>query len=173
MIIMKKVKNYLPWVLTLAVIVGGVYWLVTVEPNGESATVRLGEEIPIVSRDHIEVGDEHPGYNSNPPTSGAHAGAAPWGFNTEEIADENAIHNLEHGGIWVSYKDIDEESLEKLKAIAAANSQSVVVSPRADNDSPIAIASWGRLIKTDVVDEVLINEFIRVNKNNSPERLAH
>lgn len=168
-VVIQKIKKTTPWVLVAVVVAGGVYWLSTIE---KTAVVRLGEEISIVSRDHINIGDDFGSYNSNPPTSGAHAGAAPWGFSEVEIVDQNAIHNIEHGGIWISYKDIDEQSLEVLRTIARTNSQSVIISPRAANDSPVAIASWGRLLKTDVVDEEQIKEFIKGNKNKSPERLA-
>ena len=72
---MKKIKSILPWAIFLAVVAGGIYWVaVTAEKNEES---RPGEEIPIMGRDHINVGDPHEPYNSNPPTSGPHAGPLP------------------------------------------------------------------------------------------------
>ncbi len=169
-ILVKKIKSRAPWILLAVLVVGGIYWVASTSEDTDNA--RLGEEISIVSRDHINIGDDFGSYNSNPPTSGAHAGPAPWGFNEAEIVDQNAIHNIEHGGIWISYKDIDEQSLEVLRNIARTNSQSVIISPRAANDSPVAIASWGRLLKTDVIDEEQIKEFIKGNKNKSPERLA-
>src|SRR5437773_480007 len=41
--------------------------------------------------------DPHPPYNSNPPTSGSHwgGGTAPWGIQSQPIADEMTTHNLE------------------------------------------------------------------------------
>tara|TARA_B100000508_G_scaffold4874_2_gene3873 strand:+ start:3226 stop:3852 length:627 start_codon:yes stop_codon:yes gene_type:complete len=166
----KKIKSAAPWVIFIGLAVGGVVWMVSAAAEG--AKNRPGEEVSIVGRDHVNVGDEHPGYNSNPPTSGAHAGPAPWGFSENEIFDENAIHNLEHGGIWISYKDLDDDSVDTLRKIARENSLSVVIAPRASNDSSVAIASWGRLMKMDTVDEQAITEFIRKNKNKSPEKLA-
>lgn len=113
-------------------------------------------------------------YNSNPPTSGPHyAQPADWGVYQEEINDENVIHSMEHGGIWISYQpDIDEETKEKLEAIGKKYSGSVVVSPRSANDAPIALASWGRLEKLSSFDEEHIVEFIKRNKNKSPEPLS-
>lgn len=168
----KKIKKAAPWALFVAVVVGGIYWVSTSADKNSSSGVRPGEEISIVSREHINVGDPHEPYNSNPPTSGPHAAPAEWGISPEEIPDENAIHNLEHGGIWISYKDLDEESLTSLKDITRRNRTSVVLSPREANDNTIAVASWGRLLKLDTVDEELINEFIKQNKNKSPEPLA-
>ena len=131
----------------------------------------LGESFAILKADHVNGGDA-PTCNSNPPTSGPHANALPWGMNTSEISDINVVHNLEHGGIWISYKDIPAEQVAALEAIATANSGSVIVSPRAANDRAIAVVSWGRLMQLDTVDVEQINQFITTNKNNSPEPLA-
>ena len=62
--------------------------------------------------DHIsESGDFE--YNSNPPTSGPHYGQAPsWGFYSEPIDDESALHAVEHGGVWVSYKELSEPEID-------------------------------------------------------------
>src|SRR3989344_4041615 len=106
----KKIKNAVPWALLVAVVIGGIYWVSTSADESSSNGVRPGEEISIVSREHINVGDPHEPYNSNPPTSGPHAAPAEWGISSVEIPDENAIHNLEHGGIWISYKNLDEEA---------------------------------------------------------------
>lgn len=166
----KQIKRALPWVLLVIGVIVLISWFSAMAKKERKEV--MGEAIPIMGRNHIRVGDEHEPYNSNPPTSGPHAEAKLWGFNDGEIPDENAIHNLEHGGIWISYKDLTEEEIDKLREIARTNSRSVIVSRREKNDSRIAVASWGRLMKLDTVDEVKINKFIRQNKNKSPERLA-
>ncbi len=165
-----KIKKTVPWAIFLTVIIGGLYWATSsAEKRSEN---RPGEEVAIQGRDHISPTAEHDPYNSNPPTSGPHAQSVPWGFYEEEILDENAVHNLEHGGIWITYKDLDEASVDILRDIAKRNSLSVVVSPRAANDSKVALASWGRLETMDSVDVEAITRFIQKNKNQSPERLA-
>lgn len=122
---------------------------------------------------HIKPGEEHEAYNSNPPTSGAHwVDPAKWGVYNNPLIDEQVVHNLEHGGIWISYKNIDESTLENLKKIAKANSQSVIISPREGNDSRIVLASWTRLENMEEYDETKILDFISRNKNNSPEPFA-
>ncbi len=166
----KKIKSWVPWIIFVVVAAGGIYWaVISIEKSNDA---RPGEAVSILSSDHISASDAHEEYNSNPPTSGSHAGPAEWGFSANEIADENAIHNLEHGGIWISYKNLDDDSIAALGEIARRNRTSVVVSPREANDANIAVASWGRLMKLDTVDEERINEFIRRNKNKSPEPIA-
>ena len=69
------------------------------------------------------VGDHRPvgqpiAYPSYPPTSGTHWEApASWGFHTEPVADEYAVHNLEHGGVVASYNNISASDLARLQAL--------------------------------------------------------
>lgn len=130
------------------------------------------EEYPIEGRDHVPAATEVD-YQTNPPTSGSHLGQAEeWGIYDEEIDDKAGVHNLEHGGIWISYKDISDEEISFLEEIGKQNSQSTVVSPRSSNDDKIVVASWGKLMRLESVDKALIQKYIDVYKNQSPEKLA-
>ncbi|MDA1060212.1 MAG: DUF3105 domain-containing protein [bacterium] len=131
------------------------------------------ESYEIQGQDHVTLTEKHDAYNSNPPTSGWHTGeSVPWGVYEEELPDEKLIHNLEHGGIWISYADIDEDSLAQLEEYAKKHSGSVVVTPRSQNDSNLAVAAWGKLLKMDDLDMALIEEFYAQHKNKSPEKFA-
>lgn len=133
----------------------------------------IGQVFENQGRTHIKTGEAHLPYNSNPPTSGWHwINPADWGVYDRPLVDEQAVHNLEHGGIWISYKNIDETTLGNLKKIAKNNSQSVILSPRETNDSNIVLASWTRIESMETYDESKILEFISRNKNNSPEPFA-
>ena len=88
------------------------------------------------------------------------------------MKDINAVHNLEHGFIWISYKNVDKQTLASLAKIGQQYPGSVFVSPREANDAPITLASWGRLEKMETFDEAAIIDFIWKNRNNSPEPLA-
>ena len=82
------------------------------------------------------------------------------------------IHNLEHGGIWISYKDIDQDTKLKLESLARQNFGSVVMTPRAKNDTKITFASWGRMQKFESFNEEAMSLFIQANNNRSPEPIA-
>lgn len=166
----RKIQNYGKKVAVLVVAVAliflGYRWVT------QPVLERPGDTIPIEGRQHVPVGTKV-NYQTNPPTSGNHYGEpADWGVYQEELEDEAVVHSLEHGGIWISYKDIDEETKKKLEEIGKDNPGSVIVSPRSLNDAKIAIASWGRLLKLESVDAEIIRSFIRLNKNMSPEKLA-
>ncbi len=132
-----------------------------------------GEQIASQGAEHIAAGRPHPPYNSNPPTSGWHypEPVAP-GAHSNEVPDEVVIHNLEHGCIWISYKDPkDSDLVGKLEELAARYPLMVVLTPRPKNDSPIAVAAWRRLLKLQKYSEGQIGEFIRIFRNQGPESL--
>lgn len=152
----------------LAVVIAIVVW--------RAARPKLGEAVPtLLNTPHIpSVTSPHTPYNSNPPTSGQHvAFTAPWGFHTEVIDDEVIVHNLEHGGIWISYKDPkDTETIDQLRALLPRLPRKTIVTLRPKNDSRIAVASWGRLMKLDRVDGAKIVQFADGFKNRAPEPFA-
>jgi hypothetical protein len=178
--IVKKLRNVAITLIVLVVVIAG-YRLATKKTPEEIAFDQEVEEVSLEGRvEEFEIeGASHidPGqtvtYNTNPPTSGSHwATPADWRFNDKELPDEQLVHNLEHGGIWITYKGLDEESINRLKSIANNNSNSVVVTKRAENDDSVVVASWGRMMKLTEVDEALIQKYIDIYINQSPEKLA-
>ena len=48
------------------------------------------------------------------------------------MRDENAVHSLEHGAVWITYQpDLPQEQIEKLSDLAQRN-RFVLVSPYPD-----------------------------------------
>ena len=134
----------------------------------------MSKSIPIQNRDHINQGGTLQAYNSNPPTSGPHAGAIKGGFYSREILDINGVHNLEHGFTWITYRNISPDAIATLKKIAKRYSGRVLVSERMANDTQIAMASWGRLDKMteSSLSEDYVLRFIKKYTNKSPEKFA-
>jgi len=179
-LVFKKIRN---WSLVVGVLVVSVFAYVQLNKKTpeeiafesevkESSLEGKVEEFDIEGRDHVDSSVDV-NYQTNPPTSGDHlAEAENWGIYQKEIDDKAAVHSMEHGGIWISYKDISDEEIEILEGLGKKNSQSTVVSPRSANDSQIVIASWGKMMELDQVDEPLIQKYINNYKNQSPEKLA-
>ncbi len=161
-------------ILTIVILFVGIgILLLKNDKTPAQEPILKGDLVELQSATHIDVGASHDPYNSNPPTSGPHyVQQANWGVYENQLPDEQLIHNLEHGGIWISYKDIDTQTKSELEIIGRQNPGSVIVTPRANNDSKIALASWGRLQKLDSFNREEILSFIRANINNSPEKLA-
>lgn len=128
---------------------------------------------PIQSRDHIEVGSPHPAYNSNPPTGGWHyASAASLGVYEAGLPDETLVHNLEHGHIWLSYSDAnDQEALDLLRQLRNDYRSWVIVTYRPETPTRIAAAAWGRLLTLDDLDSDQLYAFIERYHNRAPESI--
>ncbi len=169
----RRIKKILIWLLVLGAIAAAIYGLVYW--SRKAGANKPGQAIAELERVHIDPGTKVTTYNSNPPTSGPHYPTwSDWGAHDEQIADEFLVHNLEHGGIWISYKNPeDKELIGKLKSIVSEYSLKVILTPRPENDAPIAVAAWGRLLKLESFDERELRDFIGAFINRGPEQVPY
>jgi hypothetical protein len=166
-------KIILVYILVIAAVLGIGFWLYHTSQKAADTSNLPGMAYPIVSRNHINPGTPPSiPYNSNPPTSGDHyPSPAPCGNYDTTQPDGTMIHNLEHGGIWISYKSsVDANTKAQLKDFANRFSN-VIVEPRDADDSNIAVASWGYLLKLSSYDESQIIGFINAHINKGPEQI--
>jgi hypothetical protein len=147
---------------------------------------RTGQDVPIQGADHIEVGQPHEPYNSDPPTSGPHyAVPAEAGFYDEAPPDEQLVHDLEHGYviIWYNCSALASNECDHLKSqienvmqaagtSAITNTPKLIAVPRPTMDTQLALTSWGRLDKFDAFDHKRILNFIRLFRDKAPENNA-
>jgi hypothetical protein len=98
-------------------------------------------------------------YEQTPPAGGEHAPA--WlncGVYDQAVPNENAVHSLEHGAIWVTYDpSISDAELDTLKALLP--STYVVLSPFDDLPAPIVLSGWNAQLQVDSADDARIGEF--------------
>jgi hypothetical protein len=141
----------------------------------------VGEQVADMGNPHIQSEtDQHVPYNSNPPTSGPHTGGniGPWGVTTQPIPDEITIHNLEHGGVLIHYRqDVDQATLDQLTTLTRQLQQQspcVLLLPRAVDklDVPVAVTAWNWLLKQPTVDTNQIQSFFRQHVNDGPEKVG-
>ncbi|MRG61667.1 DUF3105 domain-containing protein [Agromyces sp. CFH 90414] len=99
-------------------------------------------------------------YPQTPPAGGEHNQV--WlncGVYTEPVPNENAVHSLEHGAIWVTYDpSLPASELETLKA--ALPSTYVVLSPFDGLPSPIVLSGWNVQLQVDEADDARVGEFL-------------
>lgn len=165
---------------TVIVVAGGAFFLSTAQ-QGETSQQKggkvegktvIGQEYELQGASHINPGTPHDPYNSDPPTSGPHYPTPTKnGVHDEPIADETLIHNMEHGYVWISYRpDVSDDIKNKLKKFVQDDDWKMVLAPRAQNDAPIALASWGRNLKLSDYDEDQIKKFRDSYRNRGPEK---
>jgi hypothetical protein len=119
-------------------------------------------------------------YNSNPPTSGYHwgGGVAPWGVQNRPLADTITVHNLEHGGVIIHYReDLDAISVSQLAELTRTlqrRNPCIIMQPRvaAQIDSPVIVTAWTYMLKLDSADTNAITEFFSDRVGRGPEAVC-
>jgi len=168
------------WILAALAFVGVLAFLVWQETQPE---VRPGVEIPIQGQNHIQLGEPHDPYNSEPPTSGPHYDSpVQAGFYDEAPLDEYLVHNMEHGHVilWYNCTSMTPEACDQLKAdlravmgsaglSAITGTLKLVAVPRPTLDKPIVLTSWGHMQELDAFDRNAILTFIRAYRDEAPE----
>lgn len=161
---------------TIVLIVGGV---LLSDKNGTDENERLskpmvGEKMAYEGDTHVAPGQVHPAYMTNPPTSGYHwAGVAGPGIKNEPVPDELLLHSMEHGAVVVWYREgLEESDVNTIKEAFMSASGKKIMVPRANLDVPVALTSWGYMMKMENIDAEKIKEFIETNNDRAPEKAA-
>ena len=156
----------------LIVLVMLVVFMQRQEPRVDLAAIPdTSQAYPIVGREHIPVGVPPGRYNSNPPTSGDHY-AAPLraGFYERQLPDAHLIHNLEHGHIWLSWRDAgDREAIDTIRRLQEQFPEWVVATWRPQNEARLVAAAWGRLLPLDAPERDTLVAFILRHRDRAPE----
>jgi hypothetical protein len=161
------------------IVVGAGAWLFLGGDGGVAPAAQSpGKAVEVLpTREHVPDGTRVQ-YNTNPPTSGDHwQNPATWGiYPSRPPADERLVHNLEHGGVIISYNPakVDAATVEKLKELTRSLQRSrpcIILTPRdsIQDDKPIALTAWGVLATLDSYDEAAIRAFWRDHVARGPE----
>lgn len=96
------------------------------------------------------------------------------GFYDGVIATENAVHSLEHGAVWVTFRrPIDADSLDKLEGMADDRFK-LIVSEVPDQDTSLMATAWGFQLDLDSVNDGRLEQFINsfTSATSAPEPQA-
>lgn len=160
--------------LTVLIILGGT--LLTSRQSKEESQRKsvplMGEKMPDLGGQHIAHGEKHAAYNSNPPTSGPHwADVAGGGIKDAPVPDELMLHSMEHGAAVVWYREgLPQSDIEQITQAFNATPGKKIMVPRKDLDTPVALTSWGHLLKLNSIDQNTIEQFIATNNDRTPEK---
>ena len=107
--------------------------------------------------EHVETAVDYP---QTPPVGGAHS--ATWlncGVYSEPVPNENAVHSLEHGSVWISY-DADELSEQEIGALRGLlPATHAILSPYEGLDAAVVLSAWNAQLKVDSVEDERLAEF--------------
>jgi hypothetical protein len=86
---------------------------------------------------------------------------------TAPIPKENAVHSLEHGAVWVTYKQgLDQSDIDTLKSKVQGKDY-MFMSPYAGLDKNISLQTWGFQLKVDSAGDPRIDQFIKAVRLNA------
>ncbi|MEH1013879.1 DUF3105 domain-containing protein [Micromonospora sp. CPCC 206060] len=83
------------------------------------------------------------------------------------IANEHAVHSLEHGTVWITYRpDLPADQVAKLTE-KVQGQEKMMLSPFEGLDKAISLQAWGFQLKVDNADDSRIDEFIKTLRVNA------
>jgi hypothetical protein len=99
-------------------------------------------------------------YDRKPPTNGNHAPL--WqncGFYQEPVQDRHAVHSMDHGVVWITYRpELPQQQLETLRSYA--NENYVMVSPYPGQDAPVIVTSWRVQLELGSSKDPRLDQFV-------------
>ena len=127
-----------------------------------------GERLFVVDAGHREGTIAYP---ETPPVGGVHNPVwMPCGFYDQPVPSERAVHSLEHGAIWITYRpDLPQAQVDALAALA--RSRGLILVSRWDEGlpSPVVLTGWGRQLPLDTATDPRLMDFVRRYANQGPE----
>ena len=83
------------------------------------------------------------------------------GVYTQQIANENGVHSLEHGAIWITYQPgLPAAEVEKLQTLTRQSGYRLL-SPYPGLPGPIVASAWGYQLQLEQADDSRLLQFIR------------
>ncbi len=111
-----------------------------------------------VTANHVETPVT---YAQTPPVGGDHSSV--WlncGIYDKPVRNENAVHSLEHGAVWVTYRpDLAAAQVETLRN--SLPSTYTLLSPYENLPAPVVASAWGKQLKLDSADDPRLAAFVK------------
>ncbi len=177
--------------------VAGIFFLIgsgsgTSVEDARAALTQAGctlQEVDARAGNHtLGPDDASKRWNTDPPTSGPHFGFNPngtlgtviWGAYDEPVQLARAVHNLEHGGIYIFYgDDVSDEVVADLRDFYDRHENGTLVAPLPRLGNQVALGAWvadedgtakGYLAKCPGFDEDAYSAFFSAFQFKGPER---
>ena len=156
-------------VMAAVVLVAGAVWA---SSRGSNAPATAGDgkiaglqTFSGLARDHVKGPVSYP---QTPPVGGKHS--AVWqncGIYNAPIANENAVHSLEHGAMWITYRpDLPTTQIDAIRS-AVAGQPYALVSPYPGLPAPVVATVWGAQVRLDSATDPRLQTFINTYKSGS------
>lgn len=160
-------------VAVLSLVVGFIVTGAVPKPKPEDITIAGLKDFPGITAVHVDQPvDYQAKYSMNPPAGGDHFAA--WlncGIYDQPQANENAVHSLEHGAVWITYNPDTLTDAQVATLRGKLPRTYSVLSPFPGLPSPVVASAWGVQVQLTGVDDPQLQPFIQkyVKAASAPE----
>ena len=109
-------------------------------------------------------------YPQDPPAGGPHDPS--WqkcAVYDAPVRNENAVHSMEHGAVWITYQPDLPESERTVLAELAEGQRYILISPYPELKDPVVASAWGAQLRLDDVNDPRLQAFIARYAGQGPE----
>ena len=125
----------------------------------EPPTIDSVEVFEGLSHEHVPPAS----YPQTPPVGGPHSPA--WlncGVYDEPVPDVNAVHSMEHGAVWITYRrTLSQDDLTIVKRLQGLKPEYVLISPHENLPSPVVASTWSYQLEVERADDPRLAEFVK------------
>ena len=145
--------------------IGGIAWTVVSKNGGGTLAIADVRSFSGLSRTHAQ-GAVH--YPQTPPVGGNHnAILLNCGIYTSPVPSQNAVHSLEHGAVWITYRPaLPAAGVTTLQNLVRGEPQDkrghVILSPYPGLPTPVVASAWGKQLRLTSASDPRLARFITV-----------
>ncbi len=101
-------------------------------------------------------------YAQTPPVGGDHSPTVlNCGIYDQPVPNENAVHSLEHGAVWITYQPtLSQTAVNQLRGLVRGHDH-VLLSPFPNLPAPVVASGWGVQLQLTGADDPRLPRFIK------------
>jgi hypothetical protein len=149
-------------VVAAVLVLGGGITAAVLHGRSSTASLSAVQSFSGLTRNHVTGTVSYP---QTPPVGGDHDPT--WlncGIYTAPVRNENAVHDLEHGAVWITYQpDLSQADIAKLTRVVTGQTY-LDLSPYPGLPAPVVASAWGKQLKLKNASDPRLAEFIKKYK---------
>lgn len=144
---------------TAAVAVVGLLSVTALRGTAPEAAPDGVQDVAVAGREHVTSVVDYP---TVPAAGGPHDPA--WqncGYYEQPVRNENAVHALEHGAVWLAFDPGASEETREAVRQHVEGRPFVLASPVDGLSAPVVASAWGKQLGLDGADDPRLQEFVQ------------
>ena len=158
-------------VLVVVLVAGGITAFLLANRNNKPAQAASLAAVQTFTEERNHVTGKV-NYPQTPPAGGNHNPV--WlncGIYTSPVPNENAVHDLEHGSVWITYRpDLAASQVSKLTSYVKAKigtnlDPHILLSPYPGLPAPVVASAWGKQLRLTGASDPRLDLFVKTYMN--------